>query len=100
MPDLNPDSPSNASFPTTQWSRVVLIGDPAEPEARAALAELCRDYWYPLYAFVRRKGYHSQDAQDLVQGLFARLLERDGLRGLGPARGRLSSYLMACCQNH
>jgi RNA polymerase sigma-70 factor (ECF subfamily) len=100
MSDLNPDPPSDASFPTTHWSRVVLIGDPAEPEARAALAELCRNYWYPLYAFVRRKGYRAQDAQDLVQGLFARLLERDGLRGLGPARGRFRSYLMACCQNY
>ena len=66
----------------------------------AALEGLCRDYWYPLYAFVRRKGHDPETAQDLVQGLFADLLERDDLRGLEPERGRFRSFLMACCTHH
>jgi RNA polymerase sigma-70 factor (ECF subfamily) len=74
-----PEDPFAARFPTTHWSRVVAAVDRATPEARAALAELCRAYWYPLYAFIRRKGHGPDDAQDLVQGFFAALLERDGL---------------------
>ena len=100
MPDPEAGPPSKAPFPTTHWSRVALAGDPAEPEAREALSDLCAAYWYPLYAFVRRKGYAPDEAADLVQGLFARLLERDGLRGLSPARGRFRSFLMAFCQHY
>jgi RNA polymerase sigma-70 factor (ECF subfamily) len=88
------------TFPTTHWSRVVTAHDRATPEARDALAELCRAYWYPLYAFVRRKGHAPEEAQDLVQGLFASLLERDDLHTLEPARGRLRSFLMACCDHY
>ena len=61
---------SNAPFPTTRWSRVARAGD----DARAALAELCAAYWYPIYAMIRRMGY--ADALDLTQGYFARLLEK------------------------
>jgi RNA polymerase sigma-70 factor (ECF subfamily) len=88
--------PSSAGFPTTAWSRILEAGGPAEPQARAALEDLCRDYWYPLYAFLRRKGVDAESAQDLVQSLFAELLARDDLRGLDPARGHFRSYLMAC----
>ncbi len=91
---------SDADFPTTQWSRVLAAGHADVQVARQAVGDLCRDYWYPLYAFVRYKGYGPEDAMDLVQGLFARLLERDDLRGLDPSKGRLRSYLMACCQHH
>ncbi|GAC1474924.1 MAG: sigma factor [Isosphaeraceae bacterium] len=91
---------SKAPFPTTHWSRIVRAGDPAEPGAREAVAELCAAYWYPLYAFVRRKGHDPDDAADLVQGTFATLLARDGLADLAPGRGRLRSYLMAACAHH
>ena len=94
-PDASP--PSKAPFPTTHWSRVVLAGDPAGPEARAAMAELCEAYWYPLYAFARRKGHAPEEAADFVQGTFAALLSREGLGGVEPARGRFRSYLMAAC---
>jgi RNA polymerase sigma factor (sigma-70 family) len=94
------EKPPAARFPTTCWSRILQAGDPAAPEARAALEGLCRDYWYPLYAFVRRKGHDPQTAQDLVQALFAELLERDDFRGLEPQRGRFRSFLMACCSHH
>lgn len=94
------ENPSAAPFPTTCWGRVLEAGDPAAPESRAALEELCRDYWYPLYAFVRREGHDPETAQDLVQGLFASLLERDDLRRLHPDRGRFRSFLMACCSHY
>jgi RNA polymerase sigma factor (sigma-70 family) len=94
------DKPSAARFPTTCWGRILEAGDPAAPESRSALESLCRDYWYPLYAFVRRKGHDHETAQDLVQGLFASLLDRDDLRGLEPERGRFRSFLMACCTHH
>ena len=94
------EKPSAARFPTTCWGRILQAGDPAAPESRAALEGLCRDYWHPLYAFVRRKGHDPETAQDLVQGLLAHLLERDDLRGLGPERGRFRSFLRACCTHY
>ena len=75
-------------FPTTHWSRVVAAGDRAAPEARDALAELCRAYWYPLYAYVRRKGYPRDQAEDLTQGFLSDGLARDFLQGADPSRGR------------
>jgi len=95
-----PDHSFDAGFPTTCWGRILQAGDPAAPEARAALEGLCRDYWYPLYAFVRRKGHDPETAQDLVQGLFTDLLERGGFRDLQPQRGRFRSFLMACCTHY
>jgi RNA polymerase sigma-70 factor (ECF subfamily) len=89
-----------ASFPTTHWSLVIQAGSPESPQARAALEGLCRDYWYPLYAFVRRKGHDPETAQDLVQGVFAHLLERGDLLGLEPERGRFRSFPMACCTHY
>jgi hypothetical protein len=71
-----PESHHAVGFPTTCWSRVARAGDPADPEARAALEGLCRDYWYPLYAFVRCQGLDPEDASDMVQGFLADLLER------------------------
>ena len=91
---------SNAPFPTTRWSRVVAAGDPANPAAREALAGLCAAYWYPLYAFVRRKGHPPDEAADLVQGTFVNLLDRQGLASVAPERGRFRSYLMAVCAHH
>jgi RNA polymerase sigma-70 factor (ECF subfamily) len=88
---------SAACFPTTHWGRILQAGNPAAPEARTALEELCRDYWFPLYAFVRRKGYDSETACDRVQDTFAELLQRDDFRGLDPQRGRFRSFLVACC---
>jgi hypothetical protein len=68
-----------AAFPTTCWARIFQAGDPAAPGARAALEELCDDCWYPLYAFIRRKGHDPETVQDLIQGLFTVLLERGEL---------------------
>jgi RNA polymerase sigma factor (sigma-70 family) len=100
VPASRPETSSNAAFPTTRWSRVVAAGDRADPEAREALAELCSAYWYPLYAFVRRKGHPPEEAADLVQGTFLALLDRDGLAAVAPGRGRFRSFLMAACSHH
>jgi RNA polymerase sigma-70 factor (ECF subfamily) len=64
------------------------------------MAELCSAYWYPLYAFVRRKGRPPDEAADLVQGTFLTLLDRDGLAAVAPERGRFRSFLMAACAHH
>ena len=66
------------------------------PERR--LEELCQAYWYPLYAFVRRRGYSSSDAQDLTQAFFARLIETHGLTSADPQRGRFRSYLLGATE--
>src|SRR5262245_21560826 len=71
--------PSDRRFATTRWSLVAAAGRPDEPHAAAALADLCRLYWYPLYAYVRRRGHDAPDAEDLTQAFFARLLEKGAL---------------------
>jgi DNA-directed RNA polymerase specialized sigma24 family protein len=94
------ESPSSAHFPSTCWSRVAHASDPADPEAARALDGLCRDYWYPLYAFVRRRGFGPDDAGDLVQGFLADLLERRDLAGADRQRGRFRSFLRAACAHY
>jgi len=64
-----------AQFATTHWSVVLAAGDSGSPGSREALEKLCRQYWFPLYAFARRKGYSPEDAQDLTQEFFRQLLE-------------------------
>jgi len=81
-------------FATTHWSMVVAAGHSSLPGAREALEKLCRGYWYPLYAFIRRQNYTPHDAQDLTQAFFASLLENRGLRVADPERGRFRSFLL------
>jgi RNA polymerase sigma factor (sigma-70 family) len=87
-----------AAFTTTHWS-VVLAAQGESTEAKAALEKLCRTYWWPLYGFVRREGYKPEEAQDLTQAFFARLLERRDLETVRQERGRLRSYLLASIKN-
>jgi RNA polymerase sigma-70 factor (ECF subfamily) len=84
-----------SQFTTTHWSVVLAAGDTASLQADVALAELCRTYWYPLYAFVRRKGHRPHDAQDLTQAFFARLLEKNYVAQADRERGRFRTYLLA-----
>jgi RNA polymerase sigma factor (sigma-70 family) len=86
------------AFATTHWS-VVLAAQGESTEADAALEKLCRIYWWPIYGFVRRQGYKPEEAQDLTQSFFARLLERRDLETVGQERGRLRSYLLASVKN-
>jgi DNA-directed RNA polymerase specialized sigma24 family protein len=78
---------------------VVLATQGESAEAKAALEKLCRTYWWPLYGFVRREGYTPEEAQDLTQAFFARLLERKDLETVRQERGRLRSYLLASLKN-
>ena len=87
-----------AAFTTTHWS-VVLEAQGESPVAEAALEKLCRTYWWPLYGFVRRQGYKPEEAQDLTQAFFARLLERRDFETVRRERGRLRSYLLASIKN-
>jgi DNA-directed RNA polymerase specialized sigma24 family protein len=89
-----------ARFGTTQWSVVVAAGHGGETAARAALASLCTRYWYPLYAFARRRGAAEHEAQDLVQGFFAVMLEKDAIAAADRDRGRFRSFLVAAFANH
>src|SRR3954470_683387 len=91
------DRPAPGQFPTTRWRRVILAGDPDAPLARESLAELCGAYWYPLYAYIRRRGNGPEQARDLTQDFFARALEKGLLAEADPARGRFRSFLRTVC---
>ena len=81
------------AFATTHWS-VVLTAQSRSPAADEALEKLCRTYWWPLYGYVRRQGYNSEEAQDLTQGFFALLIERRDFDAVRQEKGRLRSYLL------
>ena len=85
----------NGIFATTQWSVVVQAGDGQSPEAGFALERLCQTYWYPLYAYVRRRGYNPHEAQDLTQAFFERMLEKSFLRAVDRSKGKFRSFLIA-----
>jgi len=87
-------SPRGAVFVTTHWSEVITAGRNDTSRAQRALEHLCRTYWYPLYAYVRRRGHSQADAQDLTQGFFASLLENQSLARANPERGRFRSFLL------
>jgi len=89
----------HAIFATTQWSVVVDAGCTDSPNASRAMASLCQTYWYPLYAYVRRKGYNAADAQDLTQEFFARLLEKRWLDSADREKGRLRTFLIVALKN-
>jgi RNA polymerase sigma factor (sigma-70 family) len=82
------------NFPTTRWTLVVAAGDPARQESRAALVSLCEAYWYPLYAYVRRRGHSVAEAQDLTQEFFVRVLEGRYLDRADREKGRFRSFLL------
>lgn len=99
LPDPAPEELPR-QFRTTHWSVVLAAGRPDSPEAAAALEHLCQAYWYPLYAFVRRRGHTEEDAKDLTQGFFCQLLARRSLQGLDPAHGRFRAFLLASIKHH
>ena len=86
-------------FLTTHWSVVLTAREAASPQATEALEKLCRAYWWPLYAFVRRRGYDLPDAQDLTQEFFARLLEKKWLESVDRTKGKFRSFLLAALEH-
>jgi RNA polymerase sigma-70 factor (ECF subfamily) len=93
------DSLQHANFPATQWSIILRARGASSVPTREALEVLCRIYWPPLYAFLRRNGSSPSEAQDIVQGFLARLLERHDLATVDPEHGRFRSYLLAGLRN-
>jgi RNA polymerase sigma-70 factor (ECF subfamily) len=94
--DLTP--PRRPVFVTTRWSVVLTAGRRDTTQSRDALEQLCRTYWYPLYAYVRRRGHSPEDSQDLTQEFFARLLERHWLARADQARGRFRTFLLTAME--
>jgi DNA-directed RNA polymerase specialized sigma24 family protein len=92
-------APAGAQFATTHWSVVVTAGDATLPGAFEALGVLCRAYWYPLYAYVRRCGHSPEDAQDLTQEFFQRLLASDWIARADQAKGRFRTFLLCGLKN-
>lgn len=81
-------------FPATHWSVVLAARGGDDTDSMRALETLCRAYWYPLYAYLRRQGHSPHDAQDLTQGFFARLLEKHYLDAVDRDKGRFRSFLL------
>ena len=98
---MNPTSkPQTDLFAVTRWSVVLAAGDSAlGARGETALAELCQAYWFPVYAYLRRKGHGKQEAEDLAQGFFAQLLEKQSYAVADPERGRFRAFLITALKN-
>jgi RNA polymerase sigma-70 factor (ECF subfamily) len=95
-----PHQPSaSPRFMTTRWTMVLQAGEDG-PQREAALEQVCRSYWYPIYAFIRRHGSGPEDAQDLTQSFFAKLLRRDWLQGIEKRDARFSTWLLTRLKTH
>ena len=103
MIPLNPEAArlqtSAMGFHTTHWTVILEARNDKGTESRNALANLCATYWYPLYAFIRRQGTASHEAEDLTQEFFSQFLQRNGLANVHPAAGKFRSFLLACLKN-
>jgi RNA polymerase sigma-70 factor (ECF subfamily) len=91
--------PPKDAFTPTRWSLIATLRSGEAPQVEQALETLCGAYWYPLYAYVRRAGHSAEDAADLTQAFFAKLLEKDALATADPARGRLRTFLLTAMQH-
>src|SRR5881394_1522025 len=89
-----PAGPPAGVFATTHWSVVVEAANSQSPEAASAMEQLCRTYWYPLYAFVRRKGHNHEDTRDLTQAYFAKFLEKRFLKSVDADLGKFRTFLL------
>lgn len=98
-PDVRPLASDSPVFPNTRWSLVLQAGAHADEQARSALAHLCREYWYPLYAYVRRRGFAAHDAQDLTQSFMLEIIAGPLLGRADPDVGRFRSFMLGAMQN-
>ena len=85
----------NSHFPTTLWSIVLSAARPGTPSADDAMARLCEAYWYPIYAYMRRRGFDRDEARDLTQEFFSRVIEKPYLSDVAPEKGRFRPFLLA-----
>lgn len=92
-------APPGHAFPTTQWSMIVRAGDDSATRAQSALAQLCRQYWFPLYSYTRRQGRSHHEAEDCTQAFLARLLAADGVSRARQERGRFRTFLLTALRN-
>jgi RNA polymerase sigma factor (sigma-70 family) len=97
--DVAPPGSGGSNFQTTRWSLVLAAGKSSTDESRDAIEILCKQYWYPLYVYVRGRGHGADRAQDLTQGFFARLLEQKIVRNADPQRGKFRSYLLGALKH-
>ncbi len=98
-PNHSANDPAGSDFGSTRWSVVLAAGRISSADAREALALLCQHYWYPLYAYVRRRAKSVDEAQDLIQEFFARLLEHNLIGKADPERGRFRCFLLTALRN-
>src|SRR5690348_5515601 len=84
----------SSRFPVTRWTMVIAAGDPNRKDTHSALVSLCENYWYPLYSYLRRRGYPADHAQDLTQEFFVRVLEGRYLDRADPEKGRFRSFIL------
>jgi RNA polymerase sigma factor (sigma-70 family) len=98
-PSMNSAQSGVGRFATTHWSVVLSAGRPESARYQQALEALCRTYWFPLYAYLRRHGFDAQKAEDHIQAFFASLLEKRGLRLADPKRGRFRSFLLTALKH-
>jgi RNA polymerase sigma factor (sigma-70 family) len=94
------DADARGRFATTRWTMVATAGRSSDAEAAGALEDLCRTYWSPLYGYLRGRGYGAEEAQDLTQGFFAGLLERQALRLADQTRGRFRAFLLTALKRY
>jgi RNA polymerase sigma-70 factor (ECF subfamily) len=97
--DCASSSPPGDVFATTHWTVVLAAGKRGSPDSQRALEELCRTYWFPLYAYVRRRGRSREDAEDLTQTFFARLLEKNFLKDVAGEKGKFRAFLLAALKH-
>ncbi len=89
-----------SNFETTQWSVVLAAGDTDSPGSREALGALCETYWYPLYAYARRRGQSEENARDLTQGFFAKLLEKNWVAAADRERGKFRTFMLTALKHY
>lgn len=99
LPNMD-DAQAGHRFATTRWSMVLSAAARGTPEGRRAIDDLCAAYWYPLYAYARRKGYGAEDAQDITQGFLAQFIERDCVSSAQRERGKFRTFLLVCLRNY
>lgn len=97
---ISSESESRRTFPTTRWSLIVECRRTPNPDCRTALETLCAAYWFPLYVYARRQGASVENAQDLTQGFFARLLEKHYLNDFDRERGKFRTFLLSAFRHY